>query len=147
MTDKVSAADRSRMMAAVRGKNTKPELAVRSALFAAGYRFRLHRRDLAGSPDIVLPRYRLAVFVHGCFWHGHDCTRGRRPASNVEFWNAKLDRNRARDCASRVALEAAGWTVAVIWQCSVAQQIERLLQELADRAHARRVTEVSELER
>ncbi len=147
MTDKVSAADRSRMMAAVRGKNTKPELAVRSALFAAGYRFRLHRRDLPGSPDIVLPRYRLAVFVHGCFWHGHDCTRGRRPASNVEFWNAKLDRNRARDCASRTALEAAGWTVAIIWQCSVVQQIERLLQELAARVHVPRDLEVSELER
>jgi DNA mismatch endonuclease (patch repair protein) len=147
MTDKVSAADRSRMMAAVRGKNTKPELAVRAALFSAGYRYRLHRRDLPGSPDIVLPRYRIAVFVHGCFWHGHDCVRGRQPASNVEFWNAKLDRNFVRDLSNRAALEAAGWAVATIWQCSAAQEIERLLRELADRSHVRCDLAMSELAR
>jgi DNA mismatch endonuclease (patch repair protein) len=147
MTYKVSAADRSRMMAAVRGKNTKPELAVRAALFAAGYRYRLHLRDLPGSPDIVLPRYRLAVFVHGCFWHGHDCARGRRPTSNTEFWNTKLDGNRARDRANRAALEAAGWTVTTIWQCSAVHEIKRLLHELADRSHPRRDLAASELER
>ncbi len=135
------------MMAAVRGKNTRPELAVRSALFRAGYRYRLHRRDLPGSPDIVLPRYRVVVFVHGCFWHGHDCPRGRRPASNVEFWNTKLERNVARDRASRAALEAAGWTVAVIWQCSAAHDTEHLLRRLADLAHAWRDLAISELER
>jgi DNA mismatch endonuclease (patch repair protein) len=135
------------MMAAVRGKNTKPELAVRSALFARGYRYRLHRRDLPGSPDIVLPRYRVAVFVHGCFWHGHDCPRGRRPTSNVEFWCAKLDGNLARDRANRAALEAAGWAVAVIWQCSFLQDTERLLQQLAARRHAGRDLEISEFDR
>jgi DNA mismatch endonuclease (patch repair protein) len=125
------------MMAAVRARDTKPERAVRAALFLAGYRYRLHRRDLPGSPDIVLPRYRTAVFVHGCFWHGHNCHRGRRPTSNVEFWNTKLDRNRARDHANRIALETAGWTVVTIWECSAAHEIEHLLLELAARAHAR----------
>jgi DNA mismatch endonuclease (patch repair protein) len=135
------------MMAAVRGKNTKPELAARSALFAAGYRYRLYRRDLPGSPDIVLPRYRVAVFVHGCFWHGHDCPRGRRPTSNVEFWRAKLDGNMARDRANRAALEAAGWSVAVIWQCSAEHDTERLLQQLAAHRPARRDLGISEFER
>lgn len=147
MTDKVSAADRSRMMAAVRGKDTLPELAVRSALFRAGYRYRLHCRDLPGSPDIVLPRYRTAVFVHGCFWHGHDCPRGRRPASNVEFWNSKLDGNIARDRANRTALEAVGWTVTIIWQCSAARNTQRLLRRLGGRDHARRSVEISDFER
>jgi len=135
------------MMAAVRGKDTGPERAVRAALFSAGYRYRLHRRNLPGSPDIVLPRHRTVVFVHGCFWHGHDCARGRRPASNVAFWNAKLDRNLARDRANRAALEGAGWTVAIIWECSAEHGIEHLLQELADRAQARRDLAASELVR
>lgn len=135
------------MMAAVRGKDTAPERAVRAALFSTGYRYRLHRRDLPGSPDIVLPRYCVAVFVHGCFWHGHDCLRGRRPASNVEFWNTKLDRNLARDRANRTALEAAGWTVVTVWECSIAHDIEHLLVELATRAQARRDRPASELTR
>jgi DNA mismatch endonuclease (patch repair protein) len=147
MTDKVSAAVRSKMMAAVRGKDTGPKRAVRSALFSAGYRYRLHRRDLPGSPDIVLPRYRIAVFVHGCFWHGHDCPRGRRPASNVEFWNRKLDGNLARDRANAAALETAGWTVVIVWQCSAEEAIKRLLLELAVRAHPRTSAYVSELAR
>jgi DNA mismatch endonuclease, patch repair protein len=147
MTDRVSAAARSRMMAAVHGKNTRPELAVRSALFRAGYRYRLHCRELPGSPDIVLPRYRVAVFVHGCFWHGHDCPRGRRPTSNLEFWSAKLDGNMARDRANRAALGAAGWAVAVIWQCSSPHDTEHLLQQLAARRHAGRDLEISELDR
>lgn len=147
MVDTVPAAVRSKMMAAVRSKDTGPERAVRSALFSAGYRYRLHRRDLPGSPDIVLPRYRVAVFVHGCFWHGHNCPRGRRPTSNVDFWNAKLDRNLARDRANRAALEAAGWTVATVWQCSAEPEIDRLLRELATRAYARRSGPESELVR
>src|SRR5688572_10400523 len=109
MTDKFTSVVRSRVMASVRGKDTAPELTVRSALFAAGYRYRLHRRDLAGSPDIVLSRFRTAIFVHGCFWHGHNCERGQRPSSNVEFWNAKLNGNRARDARNQSALYAAGW--------------------------------------
>jgi DNA mismatch endonuclease (patch repair protein) len=135
------------MMAAVRSKDTRLERAVRSALFSAGYRYRLHRRDLPGSPDIVLPRYRLAVFVHGCFWHGHNCPRGRRPASNVEFWTAKLDRNLDRDRVNRAALEVAGWSVATVWQCSVKQGIACVLQHLAAHTHAPKRTLVSELAR
>ena len=118
------------MMSAVRGKNTAPERAVRAALFAAGYRYRLHRKDLAGSPDIVLPRHRLAVFVHGCFWHGHECPKGRRPTSNVDFWNPKLDRNMARDRNNRTRLEAVGWKVVVVWECDVPQGIAALLETL-----------------
>ncbi len=130
MADRVTAAVRSRMMSAVRGKNTAPERAVRAALFAAGYRYRLHRKDLAGSPDIVLPRHRLAVFVHGCFWHGHECPKGRRPTSNVDFWNPKLDRNMARDRNNRTRLEAVGWKVVVVWECDVPQGIAALLETL-----------------
>ena len=132
MTDKVSAAVRSKIMATVRAKDTKPEKAVRTALFAAGYRYRLHRRDLPGRPDIVFPRFRVAVFVHGCFWHGHDCPRGRRPTSNVAFWTCKLDQNIARDAHSRQSLEDAGWTVVVIWQCQLDEGIRRLSAFLAD---------------
>jgi DNA mismatch endonuclease (patch repair protein) len=118
------------MMAAVRGKNTTPERTVRGALFAAGYRYRLHRRDLPGAPDIILPRFRTAIFVHGCFWHGHNCPRGRRPTSNTEFWNQKLDGNIKRDRHNQAALSAAGWRVEVIWQCSLAASCERLLGQL-----------------
>lgn len=131
MTDRVPPEARSRMMAAVRGKNTKPELVVRRALHAAGFRFRLHRRDLPGRPDIVLPRHRVAVFVHGCFWHGHDCPRGRRPTSNVEFWGPKLDRNLERDSEATAALERSGWRHVAIWECSVVAGVEALLRDLA----------------
>lgn len=106
--DRVLPEARSRMMAAVKGKDTKPEMIVRRALHAAGHRFRLHRDDLPGRPDLVLPRHRMAVFVHGCFWHGHHCRRGKRPSTNVDFWGPKLDRNIERDRAARAALEATG---------------------------------------
>src|SRR5690349_6557163 len=99
------------MMSRVRGRDTAPELRVRCALHAAGFRFRLHRRDLPGRPDIVLPAFRTAVFVHGCFWHAHDCPRGRRPASNSAFWAAKLEKNVARDRDAAAALVWLGWTV------------------------------------
>jgi DNA mismatch endonuclease (patch repair protein) len=117
-------------MAAVRSKDTRPERQVRLELFAAGYRYRLNQRRLPGSPDMVLARYRTVIFVHGCFWHGHDCRRGRRPASNVEFWNAKLDRNIARDRAVRGKLEEAGWNVVTIWTCSTADGIAVLFARL-----------------
>lgn len=93
---------------------------VRSLLHRLGYRFRLHRKDLPGNPDIVLPRHRTVVFVHGCFWHGHDCPRGKRPASNVAFWNPKLDRNIERDCRVVQLLETDGWRVLIIWECEIA---------------------------
>lgn len=117
-------------MAQVRGKHTKPELLVRRVLFAAGFRYRLHSRKLPGNPDIVLPRYRTAVFVHGCFWHGHGCRRSRRPASNREFWDKKLDGNIARDRLAQDALREAGWNVEVIWECSMKDDISLVVERL-----------------
>ena len=134
MTDRVSSEQRSRMMAAVRGTDTMPELYVRRQLFAAGFRFRLHAKALPGKPDIVLPRFRIAVFVHGCFWHGHSCARGRRPATNVQFWQAKIDGNIRRDRKNRADLKAAGWSVVVVWQCrleSATQAVHERLKQLS----------------
>jgi DNA mismatch endonuclease (patch repair protein) len=125
------------MMSKVRGRDTEPEIRVRSALHAAGYRFRLHRRDLPGRPDLVLPRYRTVVFVHGCFWHGHDCRRGRKPSSNTGFWDAKLARNVERDQAAAKALAAAGWIVETVWECSLVAGIERVLNRLSGERQAR----------
>lgn len=120
MTDVYSPAKRSAVMRRVKGKDTSPELKVRKALTGLGARYRLHRKDLPGSPDIVLPGRRLALFVHGCFWHGHDCARGARvPKANRDYWLAKVARNRARDVASRAALEAAGWRVETLWECDL----------------------------
>lgn len=119
MPDKLTSESRSRLMSRIGGKNTAPELTVRKALHAAGYRFRLHRRDLPGTPDIVLPRYRSAIFVHGCFWHGHDCPRGRLPATRTEFWETKIRGNQARDARNKEALEARGWQVLTIWTCEL----------------------------
>ena len=118
------------MMAAVRGKDTKPEKLVRSRVFASGFRYRLHVPDLPGKPDIVLPRYTTAVFVHGCFWHGHGCPRGRRPASNTEFWNRKLDRNVERDREKTRALERQGWSVEIVWECRLERDLNRVLKRL-----------------
>ena len=105
-------------MAGIRARNTKPEMRVRRALHAAGLRFRLHRRDVPGSPDILLPRYRTAVFIHGCYWHGHSCLLFRLPASNVDFWRRKIEANRKRDQVVAEQLRAAKWRRLVIWECS-----------------------------
>lgn len=120
MTDVYSPEKRSAVMRRVKGKDTTPELKVRKALTALGARYRLHRKDLPGSPDIVLPGRRLALFVHGCFWHGHDCARGSRvPKANRDYWLGKVGRNRARDAASREALAALGWRVETLWECDL----------------------------
>ena len=120
MTDVYSTEKRSAVMRRVKGKDTTPELAVRRALTRLGARYRLHRADLPGKPDIVLPGRRLALFVHGCFWHGHDCARGSRvPKQNRDYWVGKVARNRARDAASREALAALGWRVETIWECEM----------------------------
>lgn len=105
-------------MSAVRGKDTAPEMRVRKAAHALGLRFRLHVRSLPGSPDLVFPRHRTALFVHGCFWHRHPgCKKASPPKSNVEFWNAKFERNVARDADYERKLAEAGWRVLVIWEC------------------------------
>jgi len=120
VSDVYPADKRSAVMRRVKGRDTTPEVKVRRALTALGARYRLHRKDLPGSPDIVLPGRRLALFVHGCFWHGHDCARGARvPKANRDYWVAKLARNRARDAWSRTALEAAGWRVEILWECEL----------------------------
>ena len=107
-------------MAAIRSANTKPEMRVRSALHGMGFRFRLHRKDLPGKPDIVLPKHRTAVFVHGCFWHCHSCKYGQvQPATRAEFWAAKRGGNVARDKANAAALRRLGWRVVVLWECEV----------------------------
>jgi DNA mismatch endonuclease (patch repair protein) len=119
-TDVFDAVQRSAVMRRVKGRNTTPEMKVRRALTRLGARYRLHRKDLPGSPDIVLPGRRLAIFVHGCFWHGHDCARGARvPKQNRDYWMAKVGRNRARDAAASEALAALGWRVETIWECDL----------------------------
>ena len=121
--DKLTPDQRSEVMSRVKGKDTTPELRVRRALHAMGYRFRLHRKDLPGKPDIVLPKYRLCLFVHGCFWHQHaGCKRATFPATNQAFWKQKLEKNRRRDESAMSALYKAGWQVCVIWECETKDQ-------------------------
>ncbi|MDQ4087190.1 MAG: very short patch repair endonuclease [Pseudomonadota bacterium] len=132
--DRLTAAERSKNMSRVRNRDTAPELAVRRLLHRAGYRFRLHRRDLPGKPDIVLPRWRLAIFVHGCFWHGHEgCRRAALPSARQEFWSSKIGRNRARDATASAALQALGYKVLTLWQCELKDPEEVL-------ARTRRIT-------
>ncbi len=119
MPDIVSPEVRSRMMAGIRGTNTKPELVLRRALHAAGFRFRLHDRALPGKPDIVFPRYRAVLFAHGCFWHGHDCHLVRLPTTRTDFWAAKIARNREVDQSALESLRLLGWRVGVVWECSL----------------------------
>lgn len=129
MADIVDAKTRSRMMANIRGRDTKPELIVRRILHYLGYRFRLHRRDLPGSPDIVLPRHRTVVLVHGCFWHMHDCPKGRvKPKTRAAFWENKRCDNVRRDRRNVRGLRQAGWRVLTVWECRT-----RDLEQLANR--------------
>jgi DNA mismatch endonuclease, patch repair protein len=120
VTDIVDQQTRSRMMSGIRGKNTKPELALRQALHARGFRFRLHSGKIHGRPDLVLPKHRAVVFVHGCFWHRHEgCRYTTVPATRPEFWRAKFDANVARDSAARIKLLEDGWRVATVWECAL----------------------------
>lgn len=121
MVDFLSPPERSERMSRIRSSNTSPERAISKALHALGFRFRLHRKDLPGKLDIVLPRYKAVVFVHGCFWHRHnDCKVASTPKSNTPFWIEKFDRNVARDSRSRDLLEERGWKVIVVWECELA---------------------------
>lgn len=128
--DQVSPEQRSAIMSRVRQKHTKPEMVVRRLLHSLGYRFRLHRRDLPGTPDIVLPRLRTAIFVNGCFWHGHNCRAGSLPSTNVEFWTEKRRRNVERDVQKTLLLEANGWLVLVIWECETKCDLATLARRL-----------------
>lgn len=113
-------AQRSQTMRAVKSTDTGPEMRVRRLVHAMGYRYRLHVKELPGKPDLVFPRWRAVIFVHGCFWHGHDCARGARtPKSNREYWQAKIGRNVERDARHREALAAAGWRVLTLWECEL----------------------------
>lgn len=119
MADIVPPEVRSRMMAGIRGKDTKPEIMLRKGLHAAGFRYRLHAKDLPGKPDMVFPRYRAVLFAHGCFWHGHDCHLFRMPGSRQEFWQTKIARNRTVDARSEQALAEAGWRLGIVWECAL----------------------------
>lgn len=135
MVDVVDSATRSRMMSGIRGRNTRPEILIRSLLHRHGFRFRLHVRDLPGKPDIVLPRYNAVVFVHGCFWHGHDCRLFKWPGTRPDFWREKIGRNQANDSRAREALLAIGWRVGIVWECALrgaGKNTEGVAQSLAD---------------
>lgn len=120
MPDILTPSQRHKCMTSIRGKNTKPEILVRKGLHARGFRFRLHNKKLPGSPDIVLPKYGVAIMVNGCFWHGHKgCRYATKPKTNIEFWETKIARNRHRDEVTTAHLEALGWTVITIWECEL----------------------------
>ncbi|MBL8224389.1 MAG: DNA mismatch endonuclease Vsr [Chromatiales bacterium] len=119
MADIVDRATRSRMMSGIRGRDTKPELQIRRALHRQGFRYRLHAKDLPGRPDIVLPKYNAVVFVHGCFWHGHDCEFFKLPSTHRTFWRQKIVSNRTRDSRHLESLQREGWRVMIVWECAV----------------------------
>lgn len=132
MADIVTPAKRSEMMSGIKGKNTKPEIYVRKLLFSLGYRYRLGRKDLPGKPDIVLPKYNAAIFVHGCFWHGHErCHLFRMPKSRQDFWDKKISGNIIRDETSIARLQESEWRVCVVWECAIKGAWRMPTEELA----------------
>ncbi len=140
MTDVFSPEKRSSVMRQVKATGTSPERKVRQLLTRMGLRYRLHRKDLPGAPDIVMPGRRIALFVHGCFWHGHDCARGARvPKQNRDYWLGKIGRNRSRDERTRVALEALGWRPLVVWECEL-RDVDGLIARLTQELYAPRNT-------
>jgi DNA mismatch endonuclease (patch repair protein) len=124
------------MMSGIRGKNTRPEIVVRKGLFAMGFRFRLHSPDLPGKPDIVLPKYRTAIFINGCFWHGHDCPLFKWPSTRPGFWRAKIDGNRINDGKKQRMLQESGWRVLNVWECSMkgpgSRPADAVIREIAE---------------
>ena len=135
MPDRLALVQRHHCMSRIRGKNTKPEILVRKGLHARGFRFRLHNKKLPGSPDIVLPKYGVAIMVNGCFWHGHKgCRYATKPKTNIEFWETKIARNRHRDEVTTAHLEALGWTVITIWECELrtSSQLDDRLNTLTE---------------
>jgi len=119
-TDNLTPEQRKHAMTRVHSKDTQPEMQVRRLVHGLGYRYRLHRKDLPGNPDLVFPKRRPILFVHGCFWHGHDCKAGcKRPKANEEYWSSKLARNRARDVENQALLRVQGWDVFIVWECDL----------------------------
>lgn len=132
MVDTLTGERRSWNMSRIKGRNTGPELRLRSLLHRSGFRFRLHAKQLPGRPDLVLPKYRTAIFVHGCFWHRHaGCRNATTPSTRREFWQEKFDRNVSRDARDQAALKAAGWAVLTIWECELEADAEGLAHRLA----------------
>ncbi len=136
MPDIVTPPVRSRMMSRVRSKNTRPEMVIRQGLHARGFHYRLHCPDLPGKPDIVLPKYRAVILVHGCFWHGHDCSLFRWPGTQADWWRTKIEGNQARDAKKRRAQIAQGWRVLEIWECALKgrerQPVANVITQAAD---------------
>lgn len=131
MTDHVNKSKRSEIMRSVKGRNTGPEIIVRRYLFSKGFRYQVHVKKLAGTPDIVLKKFAAVVFVHGCFWHGHTgCKKSSLPKSRTEWWRLKIDRNKENDKKNRFLLENAGWRVFDVWQCDLTARREETLVEL-----------------
>lgn len=128
--DTRSPEQRSYIMSSVRSRDTAPELLVRRLVHSLGLRFRVHRKNLPGRPDLVLPKHRAVIFVHGCFWHGHGCPKGRLPKSRLGFWRPKIERNQIRDTESAKALRSSGWRVLTVWQCQT-KDTDRLRARLA----------------
>lgn len=132
MADTLTSERRSWNMSRIRGRDTRPELRLRSLLHRAGFRFRLHAKQLPGRPDVVLPKYRTVIFVHGCFWHRHPgCRNATIPSTRREFWQEKFDSNVSRDARNQAALEAAGWTVLTVWECELKADAESIIRLLA----------------
>ena len=134
MTDVVDKKTRSRMMAGIRGKNTKPELLIRKALFRKGFRYKLHDKSLPGKPDLVFPKYNAVIFIHGCFWHGHDCHLFKWPSTRKEFWENKINRNKEVDARNYKALKDDGWLILTIWECAIKGKNKIGLVEAVDQA-------------
>lgn len=139
-TDNLTPEQRKRTMTRVHSKDTQPEMRVRRLVHGLGYRYRLHRKDLPGNPDLVFPNRRKIIFVHGCFWHGHNCKAGlKRPKTNEEYWSSKLARNYARDAENQTLLRAQGWDVLIVWECDLkrpddlAIAIRRFLDDVGER--------------
>lgn len=130
MADNHTPEQRSYNMSRIRSKGTKPEESIRKALFSKGYRYRKNVRKLPGCPDIVLPKYKTVIFVHGCFWHMHDCGRFRWPASNKEYWVPKITRNVERDKLNQEELKALGWNVIIVWECEIKNRLNEIVNEV-----------------
>lgn len=130
MVDRISRSKRSQMMAGIKGKNTKPEILVRSSLFKRGFRYVLHNNRLPGKPDLVFPKFKAVIFVNGCFWHAHTCHLFKWPSSNIEFWDQKIKTNSKRDIRNLEALNILGWRVMTIWECSLKGKTRLKMDEI-----------------